>query len=75
MVKGGSVCCICPKLPPTAQGIVRREQWYLVRMEEGRGMKQTQFLPFQPSEVVKLKEVWVFNRQNEIPEVKKPWFT
>lgn len=53
----------------------RRKQWFLVGMEEGQGMKQTEFLPFRPSEVFKLKEVWVLSRQNEIPEVEKPWFT
>lgn len=55
-------CC----RPLTHSVVRRRKQWVLVGMEEGWGMKQTQFLSFRPSEVFKLKEVWVPSRQNEI---------
>lgn len=74
--KTGLYAASAPSCHPLMYSVViRRKQWVLVGMEEGRGIKQTQFLPFWPSEVFRLKEVWVLGRQDEIPEVEKPWFT
>lgn len=50
--------------------VKRKEQCFSVRMEEEQGMKQAEFLPFQPSDISGLIDVWVIGGLSEISEVK-----